>query len=82
MLYLGQDFFPFFTPSLSLEYILYSFPNDKNNNNNNNNNNNKKPTYTSYNKVRKYMRKIYIPLTNYARFKKLLKNFIKIEIDF
>jgi len=29
-----------------------------------------------------HMRKIYIPLTNYARFKKLLKNFIKIEIDF
>ena len=26
LLYLGQDFFPFFTPSLSLEYILYSFP--------------------------------------------------------
>ena len=50
--------------------------------NNNNNNNNKKPTYTSYNKVRKYISKIYIPLTNYTRFKKLLKNFIKIEIDF
>ena len=51
-------------------------------NNNNNNNNNKKPTYTSYDQVRKYISKIYIPLTNYTRFKKLLKNFIKIEIDF
>ena len=56
--------------------------NNNNDNDNNNDDNNKKPTYTSYNKVRKYMRKIYIPLTNYARFKKLLKNFIKIEIDF
>ena len=56
--------------------------NNNNDNDNNNDDNNKKPTHTSYNKVRKYISKIYIPLTNYARFKKLLKNFIKIEIDF
>ena len=37
----GAGFLTFLTPFLSIEYILYSFPNNKNNNNNNNNNNNK-----------------------------------------
>ena len=43
LLYSGQDLLHLLHPFLSsIEYILYSFPN-----NNNNNNNNNKPTHTS-----------------------------------